>query len=725
MPHKYHNFNTIIPEIESKIDALLAKMTLDEKVGQTVQVHINESNRKEMVEQLRNGQVGSVLTIYGVDNINAIQKVAVEETRLGIPVIIGNDVIHGYRTIFPIPLAESCTWDLDLIEESAHIAAEEATANGVHWTFAPMVDICRDPRWGRIAEGAGEDPYLGEVFGASRVRGFQRELSSGRKMVACPKHYVAYGGAEAGKDYNSVDMSERRLRDIYLPPFKAAFDAGAGTTMSAFNEINGIPASANRFTLQQILRNEWGFTGFVVSDWNSVGELIPHGVANGYKEAAQNAFLAGVDMDMVSGAYHRHLAELVSSGEIPETRLDEAVRQILRIKFMLDLFDNPYTDSINAEAAILKPEYLQTALEVTTKSMVLLKNQGDILPINTEEVKRIAIIGPLADDHHEILGTWHRIGRDEDTESVLDGIRELIPDDIEITHTQGCDLFGKRPTNTISAVTAAQKADLVIMVLGEAESMSGEAHSRAHLGLPGRQQFLLEAVHATGTPIVAVLMSGRPLVIPWMAENIPAILCAWHGGLRTGRAVADILFGDANPSGKLTASWPRTEGQIPIYYAHKNTGRPLGGVGGFQFQRYHFTEFIDEEVTPLFPFGFGLSYTSFEYSDLQVLTPKMSLDSTLKVRAEITNTGEIPGDEIVQLYVRDLVGEVTRPVKELKGFQKISLQPGESQMVEFEISVQRLGFHGLDMQYKVEPGEFKIWVGPNSAEGLEGDFRVE
>jgi len=725
MKTNHYNFNTLIPEIETKVATLLAKMTVEEKVGQTIQVKIRDDNRKEMIDRIRKGQVGSVLTIYGTDNINAVQQVAVDESRLGIPVIIGNDVIHGYRTIFPIPLAESCTWDLDLIEESARIAAEEATANAVNWTFAPMVDICRDPRWGRIAEGAGEDPYLGELVGAARVRGFQSELTSGRKMVACAKHYAAYGAAEAGKDYNTVDISERRLRDVYLPPFKAAFDAGAGTTMSAFHDLNGIPASANPFTLRQVLRDEWGFNGFVVSDWNSVGELIPHGVVANHKEAGRRAFLAGVDMDMISDAYHRHLVELLSEGEVPMERLDQAVSQILRIKFMLDLFEQPYADPTSADEAILKPEYLQTALEISTKSMVLLKNQGNLLPIDTTKVKRIALIGPLADDHHEILGTWHRIGRDEDTESVLDGIRQVLPDGVEMTHTRGSDISGQRPTNTISAVTAAQKADLVIMVLGEAEEMSGEAHSRAHLGLPGKQQFLLEAVHATGTPVVAVLMSGRPLVIPWMAENIPAILCAWHGGLRTGRAVADILFGQANPSGKLTASWPRAEGQIPVYYAHRMTGRPPDGEGGLQFQKYHFTEFIDERVKPLFPFGYGLSYTNFDYADLQVLTPKVSVGGTLEVSARITNDGKFAGDEIVQFYVRDLIGEVTRPVKELKGFQKISLQPGESQTVKFEIPVQRLGFHGLDMQYKVEPGEFKVWVGPNAAEGLEGEFSVE
>ncbi len=700
MSRKYHNFNTINPEIEITVNELLAKMTLAEKVGQTMQIKINEHNRADQVQRIRNSQVGSVLSIYGVENINAIQKVAVEESRLKIPLLIGCDVIHGYRTIFPIPLAESCTWDPDLLEEAAHIAAEEFIYNGVHWTFAPMVDICRDPRWGRIAEGAGEDPYLGAELGAARVRGFQSELSNGGKMVACPKHYAAYGWAESGKDYNSTDLSERTLRDIVLPPFKAAFDAGAGTTMSAFNDLNGVPASANPFTLRQILRDEWDFKGLVLSDWNSIGELIPHGFAADFKEASKRAFLAGVDMDMTSDAYHNHLAELVNEGIVSQELLDEAVRRVLRLKFQLGLFDNPFTDLAAAESALLKPEYLETALEVTTKSMVLLKNLGNYLPINTKNVKRIALIGPLADDHHEILGTWHRIGRDEDTESVYDGIKAVLPNDVEITFTKGCDLSGVRPTNTVSAVTAAQKADLVIMVVGEAEQMSGEAHSRAYLGLPGKQQFLLEAVHATGTPIIVVLLSGRPMVIPWMAENIPAILCGWHGGLRTGRAVADILFGHANPSGKLTASWPRTEGQIPVYYAHKHTGRAPGGMGGFQFDQYHFTEYIDEEVTPLFPFGFGLSYTKIIYSDLQVLTPKVDLNDTLRVSAKITNSGKTTGDEIVQLYVRDLVGEVTRPVKELKGFQKISLQPRESQTVTFEIPVQRLGFHGT--RFKIQ-----------------------
>jgi len=724
MSKKYHNFNIISPEIEAKVDDLLLTMTLVEKVGQTMQIHINELNHTVQVERIRNGQVGSVLSIYGVENINAIQKVAKEESRLGIPILIGCDVIHGYRTIFPIPLAESCTWDSDLVEEAAHIAAEESIYNGIHWTFAPMVDICRDPRWGRIVEGAGEDPFLGQVMAVARVRGFQSELSNGGKMVACPKHYAAYGWSEAGKDYNTTDLSERALRDVVLPPFEAAFDAGAGTTMSAFNDLNGVPASANPFILKQVLRDEWDFKGLVLSDWNSIGELIPHGFAVDLKEASERAFLAGVDMDMTSDAYHNHLAELVNESIVSEELLDEAVRRVLRLKFQLGLFDNPYTDPKLAESAILKPEHLETALEVTTKSMVLLKNQN-LLPINTDEIKRIALIGPLADDHHEILGTWHRIGRDEDTESVLDGIKAVLPDDVELTYTKGCDLTGEDLIEADSAITAAQTADLAIMVLGEAEYMSGEAHSRAYLDLPGQQQSLLEAIHATGKPVVVVLLSGRPLVIPWLAENIPAILCGWHGGLRTGRAVGDLLFGHSNPSGKLTTSWPRTEGQIPIYYYHKNTGRPIEGPGTKQFEMSFKSEYLDEYNSPRYPFGFGLSYTKFKYSDMNVITPKVSVDSTLEVSARITNTGEITGDEIVQLYIRDLVGEVTRPVKELKGFQKISLQPGENQTVKFEIPVQNLGFHGLDMQYKVETGKFKVWVGPNAAKGLEGEFVVE
>jgi beta-glucosidase len=712
------------PVMDERVEEILSRMTLEEKVGQMTQISVESLGPTEGENRIRRGQAGSVLTFYGATEINRLQRIAVEESRLGIPLLIGNDVIHGYRTIFPIPLAESCTWDPNLVEEAARIAAEEASADGTDWTFAPMVDVCRDPRWGRIAEGAGEDPFLGTAMARARVRGFQASnLTSGRKLVACPKHFAAYGAAEAGKDYNTVDISERTLRDVYLPPFRAAFDEGAGTVMSAFNEIAGVPASANPLTLHTILRREWGFSGLVLSDWNAIGELIPHGFASDLKDAARRSALAGVDMDMVADAYHDHLAELVREGNVPLAVVDEAVGRILRLKMTLGLFERPYTDETLAAKMILKPEHREKALEVAQKSLVLLKNEDRLLPLGPE-IQHVTVIGPLADDHHEILGCWHRIGRDEDTESVLDGLRAVLPPATKVTHVRGCDLDGREEPDVDGAVDAAKAADVAVLVLGEGEYMSGEAHSRAYLGLPGHQQTLLQAVQATGTPVVVVLMSGRPLAIPWMAEHVPAILQAWHGGIRAGRAVADILVGAINPSGKLTASWPRTEGQIPVYHAHKNTGRPASGEGTVQFNKPHWSVYIDEENTPLFPFGYGLSYTTFEYRDLRVKTPKISIDGRLVVSVVIENTGDWPGDEIVQLYVRDLVGSVTRPVKELKGFTRISLGPGEAKRVGFEVPVQHLGFHGQAMEYVVEPGDFKVWVGPNAAEGLAGEFQV-
>jgi beta-glucosidase len=710
--------------IDARVDAILAQMTLEEKVGQMAQIHVASLGQSEGEERIRRGQVGSVLTVYGAGEINRLQRIAVTESRLGIPLLVGNDVIHGYRTIFPIPLAESCTWDPNLVEEAARIAAEEASADGIDWTFAPMVDVCRDPRWGRIAEGSGEDPFLGAAMARARVRGFQASnLISGRKLVACPKHYAAYGAAEAGKDYNTVDISERTLRDVYLPPFKAAFDEGAGTVMSAFNEIGGVPASANWLILDTILRGEWGFQGLVLSDWNAIGELIPHGCAADLKDAARQSVLAGVDMDMVSGAYYEHLVELVGEGTVPLVVVDGAVRRILRLKVMLGLFEQPYTDETLADKVILRPEYREKALEVAQKSMVLLKNEGKLLPLGPG-VEHMALIGPLADDHHEILGCWHRIGRDTDAESVLDGLRAVLPATTRVTYLPGCDLEGRQEPDIAGAVAAAKAADVAVLVVGEGETMSGEAHSRAYLGLPGYQQSLLEAVQATGTPLVVVLMSGRPLAVPWMARHVQALLQAWHGGIRTGRAVADILVGAVNPSGKLTATWPRTEGQIPLYYAHKNTGRPASGEGTVQFNKPDWSVYIDEENAPLFPFGYGLSYTAFAYRDLVVETPEVGLDGTLVVSATVANVGGRPGDEIVQLYVRDLVGSVTRPVKELKGFVRLSLGPGQAERVRFEVPVQELGFHDLAMEYVVEPGDFQVWIGPNAAEGLSGDLTV-
>ena len=719
MTEKHIRFTEYDPQVEARVSDLLAQMTLEEKVGQMSQ--LAPAWEGDLEAEIRRGRVGSLLSITDVREINRLQRIAVQDSRLGIPLIIGNDVIHGYRTIFPIPLAESCTWDPDLIERASRIAANEAAACGTNWTFAPMVDICRDPRWGRIAEGAGEDPFLGAAMARARVRGFQSgDLVAGRRIVACPKHYVAYGATETGKDYDTVDISERTLRDVYLPPFKAAFDEGAGSVMSAFNEINGIPASANPFTLRRVLREEWGFNGVVLSDYNAIRELIAHGFAADLKEAAAKSVLAGVDMDMMGDAYSSHLVELVREGRVPEVVVDEAVRRILRLKVMLGLFDQPYTDETLHERVVLAPAHREVALEVAHKSMVLLKNEGNLLPLSPRT--KVAVIGPLADDHQAPLGCWHCAGRPEDVETVLEGIRAVWQG--PVTYVQGCSVADDTLDEFDEAVEAARSADVALLVLGESAAMSGEAHSRAHLGLPGRQRALLEAVYATGTPVVVVLMSGRPLAIPWMAEHVPAILLAWHGGIRTGRAVADILLGEVNPSGKLTASFPRTEGQIPVYYAHKNTGRPVHGEGTMQFDEPYRSSYLDEPNTPLFPFGYGLSYTTFAYSDLKVETPVVGTEDTLVVTAVVTNTGGRAGEEIVQLYVRDLVGSVTRPVKELKGFRRVSLEPGEQKMVRFEVPVSELGFHGPTMEYIVEPGAFRVWIGPSSAEGVVGSFEV-
>lgn len=743
---RYDRFDT---ESAAWVDALLAHMTLPEKVGQLVQmapfasidVIQLEMQKREAEEKglpfvfqlelrddlehlIRSGSVGSLLNFMEARLTNRLQRVAVEQSRLGIPLIIGSDVIHGFRTVFPIPLAESCTWDPDLLERASRVAAEEASTAGIDWIFAPMVDVARDPRWGRIAEGAGEDPFLGKAMARARVRGFQAgDLASGRRIVACPKHYAAYGAAEAGRDYNTVDISERSLRDVFLPPFKAAFEAGAGSVMSAFNEIGGVPATANAFILRKILREEWQWEGVVLSDYEAVRELIPHGLAVDLKEAAKLSIHAGLDMDMVSNAFGDHLAELVAAGEVPVELVDEAVRRVLHLKIKLGLFERPYVEEHLASEIILREDHRALALKMAQESMVLLKNQGDLLPLKPDQ-GRVAVIGPLADNRADLLGAWAISGRPEDVETVVEGMGNYLSAG-QMTVLQGCPINADGPTQLAEAVAAAQEADVVVMLLGEGADMSGEAHSRAHLGLPGRQGELLDAIAQTGKPIVCVLMCGRPLVVPRLVNQVQALLVAWHGGIRAGHAVADILFGATNPSGKLTASWPRAEGQIPVYYAHKNTGRPAAEAGTKQFAEAFKSVYMDEPNSPLFPFGFGLSYTKFSYSQLQVEKSTLGMDDTLVVWARVTNRGGRAGSEIVQLYVRDMVGSVTRPVKELKGFQKIHLQPGEEQRVRFEVPVSELGFTGLDMRYRVEPGAFKVWVGPDSERGLEGDFVVE
>jgi beta-glucosidase len=703
------------PDIEKRIETLLAKMTLEEKIGQMTQAAEPSDANKALV---KHGKIGSFLNITGAGQANELQEVALQHSRLKIPLIMGFDVIHGYKTIFPIPLAEASSWDPALVTRDARIAAIEARAAGIRWTFAPMVDIARDARWGRMAEGSGEDPFLGSAMAAARVRGFQgTDLSAQDSIVACAKHYVAYGAAEAGRDYNTVDISEKTLREVYLPPFHAAVEAGVGTLMSAFNDLDGISASANKFTLSTILKAEWKFDGFVISDWGSIRELINHGIAASAAEAGEKAVNAGVDMDMVGQVYPEVLAGLVRQGRVSQKTIDDAVRRILRIKFRSGLFEHPMADPAREASLVLAKEHLDAALEGARRSIVLLKNERGLLPLR-KDIKSFAVIGPLADDRIAPLGCWSGKGSSENVVSVLEGIKSKVAPGTQVLHDKGCDVNGSSTEGITQAVELARKAEVAILVVGESADMSGEGASRAFLDIPGKQNDLLKAVHQAGVPVVMVLMNGRPLTIAWAAENIPAIVEAWHLGVRMGDAVADVLFGDFNPGGKLPVSFPRAVGQVPIYYNHKNTGRPA--------TEDHFTSrYLDVPVTPLYPFGYGLSYTSFQYSNLQLSAKSIGPKQLLKVSAEVENVGKLPGDEVVQLYVRDLVASMSRPIKELRGFQKISLAPGEKKRVEFILRTEDLGFfYTPDRRFVVEPGEFKVWVGPNSVEGLESSFDV-
>jgi beta-glucosidase len=700
--------------VEQRIDDLLSRMTLAEKVGQLVQY---SGFNDDMAAAIREGSIGSLLNVTGAENTNRVQSIAVEESRLGIPLLFGLDVIHGYRTTFPIPLATASSWDPEMVTSIETIAAREARASGVHWTFAPMIDIARDPRWGRIAEGAGEDPYLGSVMAAARVRGFQGgDIAAPDHIMACLKHYVGYGAAIAGRDYNSVDMSERTLREVYLPPYKAGVDAGAGSLMSAFNLLNGVPATANQFTINQILRGEWGFDGLIVSDWNSVGELIAHGYAADAREAARLALEATIDMDMMGSIYADQLADLVQEGVVPEVLLNESVRRVLRTKFDLGLFDNPYVNPELETTVILREDHVAAARDAARKSMVLLKNEGALLPL-ADGIGTIAVIGPLADNQADLLGAWHTLGQPQDVVTVVAGIRSRAGATTTVTYAQGSTITGTETDGFAEAVQAASSADVAIVVVGEREFQSGEAASRSSIGLPGVQQDLIESVYETGTPVVAIIMSGRPLAIPWLAENVPAILQAWHPGIQGGNAVADLLWGDFNPSAKLPVSFPRSVGQIPVYYAHDITGRPPNET--------RFTsKYLDLPNAPLYAFGHGLSYTTFEYGDLVLSADMIPLGGSLTVSATVTNTGAVAGAEVVQLYIRDLVASVVRPVKELKGFTKIYLEPGEQETVQFTLGQRELEFFDQDGRWVVEPGDFNVWIGGSSQEGLEGTFAV-
>lgn len=706
--------------VEQRVSALLAQMTLEEKLGQLQQLdgEANGNFRPEHLELARKGLLGSTLNVRGAQRTNQLQRVAMNESRLKIPILFGFDVIHGYRTIFPIPLAEASSWDPALAERSAAVAAQEANNVGLRWTFAPMVDIARDPRWGRITEGAGEDPFLGAAFARARVRGFQGDdYGAADKVLACAKHWVAYGDAEGGRDYNTTDVSENTLREIYFPPFKAAVDAGVGTLMSSFNAINGVPASANAFTLTKVLRDEWKFDGFVVSDYTSVRELINHGTAANEEEAAAAALNAGVDMEMVSRSYNQFGPQLLKQNKLSTATIDEAVRRILRIKFRLGLFDRPFTDEAREPAALLRPESLRLAREIAGRSMVLLKNDRETLPLN-KNFGSIAVIGPLADDRRAPLGWWAGDGKEENTITPLAGIKAKVPAQTKVGYAKGCDVAGDSTAGFAEAVELAKASDVAIVFVGEIHDMVGEAASRATLDLPGRQMELVQAIHATGKPTVVVLVNGRPLSVGWIVNNVPAILESWMGGTQSGNAIADILFGDVNPGGKLPVTVPRAVGQVPIYYNHLNTGRPPEAPNRYTSKYY------DLPWTPLFPFGYGLSYTTFKIGKPQLSAPRINANGKLTVSVEVENTGRRAGDEVVQLYIRDLVATMTRPVKELKGFQRVSLQPGEKRRVEFVLGPEHLGFWNREMRYVVEPGTFQVMVGPNSVDVLEAKFDV-
>ena len=702
-------------DIELQIDQLMEQMTLKEKVGQMTQAYFVGGSER-FKRQVQQGEIssflGSLISIVTPEERDELQKIAVEQSRLGIPLIFGFDVIHGYRTIFPIPVAMSCAWDPELIKQVAAMSAHEAAVEGVDWTFAPMIDIARDPRWGRIAEGYGEDTWLASVLAAAAVRGFQgSDLSNTASLAACLKHYVAYGAAEGGRDYNTSEVSRRTLKEIYLPPFKAGVDAGAATLMSAFNEISGIPTTGCRYTLTEVLKGEWGFDGFVVSDWHSIQEMINHGFAEDSAEAVSKALIAGVDMDMKDGLYFEQLPELVEQGKISEELIDQAVRRILRIKFRKGLFEHPYIDPDLAKTEPPNEQKLQMARTVAASSMVLLKN-NNLLPLQ-KDIESIALIGPFVDNQKDLLGCWYAVGQSGDVVTLLRAVKEKLPSECEVLHAKGCDINGTSTVLISKAVSIAQQADVVVLALGESRDMSGEANNRSSLDLPGVQQQLAQAIYATGKPTVAVVFAGRPMSINWLNENIDAILFAWHPGLQGGNAVVDCLFGDYDPCGKLTTSFPRTVGQVPVYYNNKNSGRP------------NQLKYTDMPATPLFPFGYGLSYTTFKYDNLQLSDTVITPDKSLTVTADVTNTGDRTGREIVQLYIRDVYGSVTRPVKELRGFRKVTLEPCQKKTVSFVIDpTEHLSFYGYNMDYAAEPGLFKLWVGPDSAGGLEAEFKI-
>jgi beta-glucosidase len=707
------------------VDSVLSGMTLEEKVGQLNQLSgmgqpTGPGGTPAGFEQVRRGEIGSFLNVVGRDTVTRLQRIAVEESRSHIPLLFGLDVIHGFRTIFPVPLGEASSWNPAAAERAARIAATEAAAHGISWTFAPMVDVARDPRWGRIVEGSGEDPYLGAVMGAARVRGFQgSSLRDPGTIAATAKHFAAYGAAEGGRDYNIADVPERTVRDAYLPPFQAAVCAGVETLMASFNEIDGVPAHANKRLLTDILRGEWRFDGTVVSDWTGILELLNHGVAADSAGAGRLALEAGVDIDMMSQIYSRHGPSLVRAGTVPQQTVDEAVRRVLRLKHLLGLFENPYRvgSAEQVRAVTLSTENRTAAREVGRESIVLLKNDRNTLPLS-KNLGTLAVIGALAADSVAANGNWVARGRGEEAVSVLAGIKRAVSQRTQVVHEPGASPTDDDTSGIARAVRVARQADAVILVLGEVPDQSAEAASRASIGLPGAQLQLAQAIAATGKPLVVVLMNGRPLALQWLHDNVPAILETWFLGSEHGTATADVLFGDYNPGGKLTTTFPRVTGQVPIYYNHRNTGRPPTS------EKYT-SKYIDVPWTPLYPFGHGLSYTTFRYGTPRLSATTLRPSDAIRIEVDVTNTGRVAGDEVVQLYIRDDVGSVTRPVQELRGFRRVRLAPGETRTIDLEIDVQDLAFHDTALARVAEPGSFTVFVGGSSAETTQLRFRLE
>lgn len=713
-------------KIEQRVDSVLKLMTLEEKIGQMSQFSANWDVTGPIMSDdfepyLKKGLVGSLFNVYTVDGVRKLQEMALAESRLKIPVLFAYDVIHGFRTIFPMPLAESCSWDLDGMRKSAAIAAAEASAEGIKWTFAPMVDVSRDARWGRVMEGAGEDTYYGCLVAKARVEGFQggtnwQSLAGLNTLMACAKHFAAYGAAEAGRDYNTAELSEHTLNEIYLPPFQAAVDAGVATFMASFNDINGTPATANYYLFTDILRNQWNFKGFVVTDYTGINELVPHGVARDEAEAAVLAVNAGIDMDMTGATFIKYLKNAVEAGDVLESTINNAARHILEMKFILGLFDDPYRylNNEREKATIMKPEFLQAARESAARSIVLLKNDKQLLPITKNKSLTVALIGPMVKDKINQNGEWAGQGNREQSISLFEGLTEKYAgSNVKFIYATGCDLTTNNETGFSEALATAKRADIVLAAMGEDFNWSGEAASRTNIQLPGAQQALLKELKKTGKPIALVLMNGRPLDLSWENENVDAILEAWYLGTMAGHGIADVIAGDYNPSGHLTMSFPRNVGQIPIYYNQKNTGRPLPPNDPKMDYK---SSYLDVANTPLYPFGYGLSYTTFAINDMKVSSPSFGPGQTIDITANVTNTGALDGEMVVQLYVRDLIGSVTRPVKELKGFKKIMLKKGEQQQVSFTLNEADLAFFGINNKKQTEPGAFHVWVAANAGD---------